>query len=398
MTLVVLAFSLAAYPAWAADWRVVEVSGGVRIASPGHEPEAPAAGRVLTTGTSVTTAGGGRAVLTNGDQRIVVGPNSRMTVAAETQPGMVRVMQDLGSILFQVDKKPAKHFRVETTLLAAVVKGTTFTVNAGPMGDSVHVAEGLVEVHANNGGAVSDVPAGVTANVTRMTSERVDVIRPVAEAAPEPAAQALAPLDYKEASSGLIENLPAPTGQAWTAAGPPPVNGGPSEAQAANAPTEPVEGFRTAAATGESPAVLRTLAAVASPGANDGARVAMADIGNSGGGSGASPGGSANGNNDTATGGAGSGPGNAGGGGNGNADNNPGPGPGAGSGSGSGNGNGNETSGGSHDSGGDGHGDGESQNRSGGRGSEQNNSSNPGGGGGEDSSGRRGSGNGNGDS
>src|SRR3546814_6430757 len=112
-----------------ADWKLVEVTGVVRIAEPGHAPAPGHANQVLPTGSTVTTVGGGRAALFNGAQRITLGPNSRMTVAPESSAGMIRVMQDLGSILFQVDKKPAQHFRVETPLLAAIVKGPTFPVN-----------------------------------------------------------------------------------------------------------------------------------------------------------------------------------------------------------------------------------------------------------------------------
>jgi collagen type III alpha len=115
--------------AQAADWRVVEVSGVVRVASPGHDPASVLPNQALPVGSIVTTAAGGRAALFNGAQRITMGPNSRMTVAPDNAAGMTRVMQDLGSILFQVDKQKAPHFRVETPLLAAIVKGTTFTVN-----------------------------------------------------------------------------------------------------------------------------------------------------------------------------------------------------------------------------------------------------------------------------
>src|SRR5215204_5097822 len=133
----------------AADWKLVEVTGVVRVASPGRDAASGQANQMLPVGTTVTTAAGGRAALFNGAQRITLGPNSRMTVAPDSNAGMTRVMQDLGSVLFQVDKKPSQHFRVETPLLAAIVKGTTFTVNIDLTGDSVHVAEGLVEVRAN---------------------------------------------------------------------------------------------------------------------------------------------------------------------------------------------------------------------------------------------------------
>src|SRR5687768_9752147 len=80
----------------AADWKLVEVTGVVRIAAPGKAPANAVANQVLPAGSVVTTASGGRAALFNGAQRITLAPNSRMTVTPESNAGMTRVMQDLG--------------------------------------------------------------------------------------------------------------------------------------------------------------------------------------------------------------------------------------------------------------------------------------------------------------
>ncbi|MCG9915702.1 MAG: hypothetical protein MH112_04985, partial [Phenylobacterium sp.] len=111
-TLAGMMLLLGAGAATAADWRLIEVTGRVRIASPGQEPRAGAANLVIPPGADITTAGGARAVLSDGDRRIVIGPNSRMTVAAGQPAGMTRIMQDLGSIVFQVNTQVQPHFRV----------------------------------------------------------------------------------------------------------------------------------------------------------------------------------------------------------------------------------------------------------------------------------------------
>ena len=165
LTALVIFWFAGATVAFASDWQLREVTGSVRVALPARPVGNGAVGQVLPIGSSVTTGGNGRAVITNGQQRIVVGPNSRTTLAPEAG-GMTRVLQDLGSALFQVDRQRAPHFRVETPLLAAVVKGTTFTVSVEPQGDQVHVAEGLVEVRANSGNASGDVAAGATGVVS----------------------------------------------------------------------------------------------------------------------------------------------------------------------------------------------------------------------------------------
>ena len=208
---------------FAGDWRVREISGAVRIAAPARPVANGVVDQVLPIGTSVTTGGNGRAVISNGEQRIVVGPNSRTTLAPEAG-GMTRILQDLGSALFQVDKQRQPHFRVETPLLAAVVKGTTFTVSVETLGDQVHVAEGLVEVRSNNGNAFGDVGAGATAFVSRGMPAAVDIQTPSASVSSDVATLALAPIDYQLASGGLVLNLtqtsvPATGSQAVQGAG-----------------------------------------------------------------------------------------------------------------------------------------------------------------------------------
>lgn len=193
---------------FAAEWRIVDISGPVRVAIPGSAPSAGRQNQTVPTGTSVTTAGGGRATLDNGEQRIVVGPNSRLTVQPDAG-GFKRIAQDLGAAMFKVDKKAAPHFRVETPLLAAIVKGTTFTVMVEGASDAVSVAEGLVEVRSNLNAIGSDVAAGATGTVMRDSPSAVQVVTPAAApAGPAPAPVNIAPIDYKAASDGLIDIAP----------------------------------------------------------------------------------------------------------------------------------------------------------------------------------------------
>lgn len=206
-----LTLALFASTALSAEWRIVEVTGVVRVAEPGRDAAAGRLNAILPVGSSVTTAAGGRASLDNGLQRIVVGPNSRMTIAPETTSGMTRIAQDLGAILFQVDKKKAPHFRVDTPLLAAVVKGTTFTVVVDVQSDTVNVAEGLVEVRSNAGSMSQDVPGGATASVMRDAPQSVQMSA-ISASAPDTAPAVIEPLDYASVSGGLVEVGGLPSG------------------------------------------------------------------------------------------------------------------------------------------------------------------------------------------
>ena len=198
-------FALTAGSAQAAEWRLVEVSGTVRIAVPGAEAAPARLNQAVPTGSSITTTLGARAALDNGLQHIVVGPNSRMTVAPDAG-GFTRVMQDLGAVMFKVDKQKAPHFRVDTPLLAAIVKGTTFTVVVGPQSDSVNVAEGLVEVRSNATDMASDVPAGSSGAVSHDAPQSVQVTGTVTPTSGEPEAVKIEPLDYKVVSGGLVDS------------------------------------------------------------------------------------------------------------------------------------------------------------------------------------------------
>src|SRR3546814_1605096 len=63
------------------------------------------------------------------------------------------IVESAGNIVFSIKKKLTPHFGVQTPYLAAVVKGTTFSVTVDGTGASVQVVEGAVEVSTLDGGA-----------------------------------------------------------------------------------------------------------------------------------------------------------------------------------------------------------------------------------------------------
>lgn len=189
-------------------WRVTELRGVVRVAEPGLGLADARMNVTLPVGATITTGGQSRATIENGAQRIVMTANSRMTIAPDSASGLTRILQDMGSLLFQVDRRESRHFQVETPLLAAVVKGTTFTVTAGGGEDMVHVAQGLVEVRANQGGAANDVGAGQTVRVARGEPAVVAMVQAGSEVANAP--EVVPALDYAEASEGLFADARGP--------------------------------------------------------------------------------------------------------------------------------------------------------------------------------------------
>jgi hypothetical protein len=73
------------------------------------------------------------------------------------------ILQQAGSILLEVEKRNVKHFEVETPYLAAVVKGTHFSVTVNAASTSVEVRRGQVEVSDFKSGQIALIMPGQTA-------------------------------------------------------------------------------------------------------------------------------------------------------------------------------------------------------------------------------------------
>ncbi|MGK2740956.1 FecR domain-containing protein [Tepidicaulis sp. LMO-SS28] len=163
-------------------WRVEKVSGEVTVLSGAAEPAALTPARDLPPGSVVETGSTGRAVLSRGEEVIVVSPNSSISISPESARGMLTsILQRVGTILLTVDKKDRQHFEVETPYLAAVVKGTKFSVSVDGAGAAVHVMEGAVEVIDLDTGDVGVVRPGQTAQSFVEAGKGLSVSGPGAE-------------------------------------------------------------------------------------------------------------------------------------------------------------------------------------------------------------------------
>src|SRR6476620_4270445 len=146
---------LVASPASAAGnsdkWIVTQLSGDARVVHPGAQPASLTVNNLLTPGDTLLTGPTGRATLVHGADYIVVAPRSELRLPTTPEStGFTRVVQTLGTLLFKVKHTGIPHFTVDTPMLAAVVKGTTFTVVVDGDRSAVQVIEGKVEVTALN--------------------------------------------------------------------------------------------------------------------------------------------------------------------------------------------------------------------------------------------------------
>jgi hypothetical protein len=148
---------------WAAEWMVAQFSGTVWIVAPDASAAAPVVGDEVRSGWTVATGPNSRILLVNGDETMAVGPETTMVFWSVGRSTLVREQE--GTITFEVDQRNVRNFSVQTPILAAVVKGTGFTVSTSAVSAGVAVEHGSVEVHAFVSGQVATIVGGQRATV-----------------------------------------------------------------------------------------------------------------------------------------------------------------------------------------------------------------------------------------
>ncbi|MCJ9732853.1 FecR domain-containing protein, partial [Bradyrhizobium sp. PRIMUS42] len=156
--------------AFAADdgvWSVSKATGEVWVATDGAQQVSLNQEETLKPGNTIRTGRNGRVLLVRGEETILISPNSVVGLPAATKEGLsTTIIQQAGSILLEVEKRNVKHFEVETPYLAAVVKGTQFSVTVGANSTKVGVLRGQVEVSDFKTGQIAQVMPGQAATVS----------------------------------------------------------------------------------------------------------------------------------------------------------------------------------------------------------------------------------------
>ena len=167
---------------------------------------------VLKPGDSIRTGRNGRVLLMRGAETMMISANSAISLPEAGRPGMTTVIQQAGSILLDVEKRNVQHFEVETPYLAAVVKGTRFTVTVANGRAQVNVARGQVQVADFRSGQFALVLPGQIARVAHSAASGCGC----------PDAGALSAIQQGPAQAPRIAPLPVPqqgfTAPRWPAA------------------------------------------------------------------------------------------------------------------------------------------------------------------------------------
>ncbi|MEW9856958.1 FecR domain-containing protein [Novosphingobium sp. M1R2S20] len=157
------------------SWTISEASGRV-ILREGQAERSLSRGATVPAGGTVVTGPSSRAVMVRGEDFVTMSANTRIRVPEAAQAtGLFQLIEEWGSAVFKVKHSPKPRFGVQTPYLAAVVKGTTFSINVSNEGASLQVVEGAVGVATSDGGANELIRPGMVAVVAASDQFRLNV-------------------------------------------------------------------------------------------------------------------------------------------------------------------------------------------------------------------------------
>ncbi|AQQ02244.1 hypothetical protein B0E33_00440 [Roseibium algicola] len=163
LALLLIPLSAGLTKACAAEWVITRISGTVYLVAPGIQAHRASKGMTLHKGHTIATRKGARAVLQRGKDSITVGPNTEFALSQfRSNDSQTTLLQRKGTIDVDVETRGRPFFRVETPYLAAVVKGTRFSVTVTGNESRVSVQRGVVGVQDLASGQQSDLRAGQT--------------------------------------------------------------------------------------------------------------------------------------------------------------------------------------------------------------------------------------------
>ncbi len=159
----VLAIGLAG-SALADDWKATKLRGAV-FALVDNNWQQLTRGDIVPDDRVIRTAPNGRVQFRRDNETIDLAPDTQIRIFDRVGQKYTVVQQHFGEVAVEVERKQVQHFVVQTEYLAAVVKGTRFTVTANDAGADVSVQRGVVEVRDTGRKLKVDITPGQSASV-----------------------------------------------------------------------------------------------------------------------------------------------------------------------------------------------------------------------------------------
>lgn len=172
VALVMLAWVALAAVATADDWIVDRLRGEVLVQS-GSGWHSLARGDVVSDSSAIRSLDGSRVTFQRGVERIELNGATEIRIFDRVGEKMTTIMQAYGEVTVEAERRNIQHFSVQTPYLAAIVKGTRFTVLSNDGQSSVEVSRGLVQVQDYVHDMATDILPGQTAVVAEEVALQV---------------------------------------------------------------------------------------------------------------------------------------------------------------------------------------------------------------------------------
>lgn len=157
--------------AFADDWTAEQLRGQV-MQFVDNQWQPLRRGMVVPDSRIVRTMKTGRVTFLRGSETVDLGPDTQIQIhdKAGSKP-FTTVKQYFGVVAVEADVRKVQHFGVDTPFLAAVVKGTRFTVTSGDTGSSVTVRRGHVAVENLRTHSKVTLSVGQTATIDKVATK-----------------------------------------------------------------------------------------------------------------------------------------------------------------------------------------------------------------------------------
>jgi hypothetical protein len=157
--------------AMADDWTADKLRGQV-LQRVDNQWQPLRRGMVVPDSRIIRTMKTGRVTFLRGTETVDLGPDTQIRIydKAGKKP-FTTVKQYFGVVAVQADVRNVQHFGVDTPFLAAVVKGTRFTVTSGETGSSVTVRRGHVAVEDLQTHSKVTLSVGQTATIDKTATK-----------------------------------------------------------------------------------------------------------------------------------------------------------------------------------------------------------------------------------